>query len=63
MCSARSAVADAAAASGAALMVLISTDKAVNPSSIMGASKRLAEMYCQGLDVEARHGGARTCAA
>jgi O-antigen biosynthesis protein WbqV len=48
------AVADAAAASGAALMVLISTDKAVNPSSIMGASKRLAEMYCQSLDVAAR---------
>jgi O-antigen biosynthesis protein WbqV len=50
------AVADAAAASGAKLMVLISTDKAVNPSSIMGASKRLAEMYCQGLDVVARKG-------
>ncbi len=49
-------VADAAAASGASLMVLISTDKAVNPSSVMGASKRLAEMYCQALDTEARHG-------
>jgi FlaA1/EpsC-like NDP-sugar epimerase len=36
-------VADCAARSGAKRFVLISTDKAVNPSSIMGASKRLAE--------------------
>ncbi len=45
-------VADAARAAGAKAMVMISTDKAVHPSSIMGLTKRIAETYCQAVDVD-----------
>ncbi|MCW5693225.1 MAG: polysaccharide biosynthesis protein [Pseudolabrys sp.] len=45
-------VADAAAAAGASAMVMISTDKAIEPVSVLGATKRLAEMYCDALDAD-----------
>lgn len=47
-------VADAARLSGAKAMVMISTDKAIAPVSILGLTKRFAEMYCQAQDTDPR---------
>lgn len=54
-------IADASLAVGVRRFVMISTDKAVNPSSVMGATKRLAELYVQGLNRDSADGSAPFC--
>lgn len=54
-------VADMAVKYGAEKMIMVSTDKAVNPTNVMGCSKRLAEIYVQSLSYAIKEGKVKGC--
>ena len=54
-------LADIAVEFGAKKMIMVSTDKAVNPTNVMGASKRLAEIYVQSLGCAVKEGKVGGC--